>query len=132
MTEYFIKGFADHEAVCDRCGAELKQAIILASADLNGNPRGHEAYFGADCAGQLTRLSQNSVRVKARSAEPKRQAEEAATRQRQEIRRQLNQRERQWLLETYGVEDRDTAAQKSGKDSTTILLEWLDASDGSR
>ncbi|GAA3616636.1 hypothetical protein ACG5V6_04940 [Streptomyces chitinivorans] len=132
MKNYHIKGITNYEAICDKCGAALKQAIILASMDLNGNPQGHLSYFGADCAAQLTRLSQSTLRSRARAAEEVRQAEEHTARVLEARRKLVEQREREWLQDTYGVEDMDAAAKKSGKEWLTVFNEffaWLDQAD---
>ncbi|MEV7929165.1 MULTISPECIES: hypothetical protein [unclassified Kitasatospora] len=124
MIEYRVEGTADHEAMCDRCGATLKQAIVLASMDLDGNPCGYLRYFGADCAATLTGLSQQAVRLKAQVAEQARQAGLRRDRKREADRRLQEQREREWLQENYGADDMTAAAESSGKEWLTVFDEY--------
>ncbi|MFD7403018.1 hypothetical protein ACFV7R_10160 [Streptomyces sp. NPDC059866] len=133
MTSYQIKGIKQGEGTCGKCGSPLKQAIILAPLDLGGTPERHPFYVGADCAAKLTRLSQATVRLKAVRAEEVRQAELQVLRRREAYRRRWEQREREWLQDTYGVEDMRAASEKSGKDWLTVFNEfraWLDQVDG--
>ncbi|MEU1466229.1 hypothetical protein ABZ467_37600 [Streptomyces sp. NPDC005727] len=125
MTDYQIKGIEQGEATCDKCGSSLKQAIILARLDLGGTPERHPYYVGADCAAKLTRLSQAAVRSKAVRAEEARQAELQTLRRQEASRRLWQQREREWLQNTYGVEDMDAASKKSGKDWLTVFNEFF-------
>ncbi|MCZ9346872.1 hypothetical protein NGM37_55155 [Streptomyces sp. TRM76130] len=116
MTRYQVKGFEHGEAVCDKCGSQLREAIVLAPMDLNGAAEKHPYYVGVDCAAQLTRLSQSTVRSKALRAQEVRQRETETLRRREAYRKLLEQRELDWLRDTYGVEDMDAASKKSGKD----------------
>ncbi|MGW9030757.1 hypothetical protein ACWGQ5_43200 [Streptomyces sp. NPDC055722] len=101
-------------ATCDQCGRELREAVILGPM-----------HVGPNCAAKLVRKSVGVVTAMAKEAEADRQRELRYAREREERRRALEQRKREWLQATYGVDSMDAAAEKSGKEWLTVFNEFF-------
>ncbi|WP_123554257.1 hypothetical protein [Kitasatospora cineracea] len=130
METYIIRGTAERPADCDACQKSVQRPIILETADRDGNPLGHYSHVGLDCAAKRTKKDRTAVEAAAERADKRRREDERRAAQREADRIRRDKLERQWLTETYGVDDIFDAIEKSGKDWSEVWGErnaWIES-----